>query len=158
MRRTIIIESVALLIIGMLGLAGGIDSYLNMDVRMQSSYMKPGMYVMVLSIAMILAALAYAYVGLRRTRSKPGEHASEPKSETNKVVLLVLGAIALYAFLISLIGYVPSTFLFLLAQFRLLGVTSWWRNIVLAGVVAAAFFFIFVEYGGMVFPHGDLFD
>lgn len=155
----VIAECAALLIIGMLGFTGGVNSYLSMDARMQSSTMKPGMYVCGLSIAMIIAALAYAYYGLKQAPSGPEEQAGESrKKESGARISLVLGAVGLYAYLISLVGYLPSTLLFLMAQFRLFGVDSLWRNIVVSGVVAAMFYLVFIQYGGMVFPHASLFD
>jgi hypothetical protein len=156
----VIVESVALLILGALGLVGGVSSYLSMDARMQSSMMKPGMYVCGLSIAMIVVALAYAYCGLKQAHSvlEEEKQTSESWKESSVLVFLALGAVGLYAYLISIIGYLPSTLLFLIVQFRLFGVDSLWRNITISIAVAAMFYFVFIHYGGMVFPHASLFD
>jgi hypothetical protein len=155
----VIAECAALLVIGALGLLGGVNSHLSMDVRMQSSAMKPGMYVCGLSIAMIAAALAYACYGLKQISSGAEEQAGRSrKGKSSTLVFLVLGAIGLYAYLISLVGYLPSTLLFLMTQFRLFGVDSSWRNLALSSAATTTFYLVFIHYGGMIFPHASLFD
>jgi hypothetical protein len=159
-QSSVIIECVALLIIGVFGLAGGVNSYLSMDARMQSSLLKPGIYVSGLSIAMIVAALAYAFLSLKQVQAMPKEKLGESQRKTraDTRVFFVLGTVGVYTCLISLIGYLLSTFLFLMAQFRLFGVASWWRNAAISGLVSMAFYLVFIRYGGMVFPHASLFE
>lgn len=155
MRRTVIIESGALVVLGAVGWLGGLSSFLRMDARMQSSSLKPGVYVMIISAALVITALAYAWLSLRKMAAKPSANAREPREAwASRAVVLVFGTVALYACLIPLVGYLPSTVLFLLAQFRVLGVMSWWRNAILTVVVSAIFFVVFIHYGGMIFPQG----
>jgi hypothetical protein len=47
-----------------------------------------------------------------------------------------------------------SSFLFLLAEFRLAGVTSWRTILIVTVVVLASFYLIFVQYCNMPFPRG----
>jgi len=164
-RRTITIESGTLLVLGAIGLWGGLSSYLGMDARMQSSWLKPGVYVSVLSAGLMLTALAYAYLGFRATSPAPreairevGVAASDAESGSSGRVLAVFGIVAIYAFLIPLLGYVLATLFFLLAQFRTLGVGSWRLNAVISLAVTALFYVIFIHYGGLEFPRGGLFD
>jgi hypothetical protein len=162
MKRTIVLESVALLVVGALGLWGGLSSYLKMGVLTQSSSMKPGVYVFIISGALIATAVAYAFFGLRRHGEEDEEadepEQGEPRSQANRLVFLVFAAVALYAFLIPWIGYVPSTVIFLFIQFYLLGVVPWWRTAILSIGVTASFFLVFIHYGEMIFPRGSLFD
>jgi putative tricarboxylic transport membrane protein len=69
------------------------------------------------------------------------------------MIYMVL-AMALYILLIDIIGYLIATPLFFLMEFRLAGITSWRRNIILTVIVSAVYYFVFVEYCSMVFPRG----
>lgn len=159
MKRAVVIESCALLVVGIIGLVGGIQSYIRSDARTLSSAMGPGVYILVLSTALILTALAYAYIGLKRSPVARKASADEPRGPwTSKIVVMVFGVFAAYAYLIQWIGYLPSTVLFLLAEFRLLGVRSWRQNLLLTALVTAVFYIVFIKYGEMVFPHGSLFE
>jgi hypothetical protein len=158
------IESCAVLVLGAIGLWGGLHSYLGMDARMQSSMLKPGIYVCVLSAGLMLTALIYGYLGVRAALPKPveamGEHGEAAKqgSWAGGIVVVVFGLVALYAFLISLVGYLPATLFFLLAQFRVLGVKSWPVNVALTIAATAMLYVVFIYYGGLEFPRGGLLD
>ena len=167
-RRTVMIESGAVLVLGAIGLWGGLHSYLGMDARMQSSMLKPGIYVSVLSAGLMLTALIYGYLGVRaalpRRVEAPAGAAGElgeaagQESWAGGIVLVVFGLVALYAFLISLVGYLPATLFFLVAQFRVLGVRSWPVNVALTIAATAMLYVVFIHYGGLEFPHGGLLD
>jgi putative tricarboxylic transport membrane protein len=158
MRREVIVESATLLLLGLIGAWGGLDSYLKADTRTLSSSMQPGVYVLVISVALMLTALVYGWAALRAASATSSEPTSDAGgASATRTVALVFAAVALYALLIPLIGYLPSTVLFLLAEFRLLGVESWRRNAILTLVAAALFYVVFVQYGEMVFPHATLF-
>jgi putative tricarboxylic transport membrane protein len=117
------------------------------------------MYVLFISGALILTALVYAFLSLRKPDATPDAHGeAADEGPASWIVLAVFGVVAAYGFLIPLIGYMPSTVLFLLAQFRLLGVQSWVRNGLITIAVSAAFYVVFIYYGGMVFPHGGLLE
>jgi hypothetical protein len=155
-RRIAVIESGVLLALGATGLVGGLTAYLRVDPRMQSSWLKPGAFVSLISVGLILSALAYAWASLGRREEAGGDPAKAGFDA--RLVLLVYVTVALYAFLIPTIGYLPATAFFLLAQFRLLGVESWVRNAALTIIVTVVFYIVFVRWGGMVFPEGGLFD
>ena len=158
-RRKITIESGALIMFGAIGLWGGLSSYLKMDARMQSSWLKPGLYVSVLSAGLILAALAYGYLALRKVPPTPQDPGRQPwQARLGGVVTVVFGIMALYAFLIPLTGYLPATLLFLLLQFRVLGVGSWRLNMAITASVTAVFYVVFIYYGGLEFPRGVFLD
>ena len=159
MRREVIIESATLLVLGLIGAWGGLASYLKADTRTLSSSMQPGVYVLVISIALIVTGLVYGWTALRQASSTRSENRKEAAdASATRTVTLVFAAIVGYALLIPLIGYLPATVLFLLAEFRLLGVGSWRQNAILTIVAAALFYVIFVHYGEMAFPHASLFE
>jgi hypothetical protein len=159
MKRTILIEGLTLFVISIFGLLGGFALYINRDARTQSSLMAPGMFILALSCALILTALVYVYLSLRkasRTATVDIPKTQEPWAGTIVVKMVIV--FAAYAYLIQLIGYTVPTILFLLAEFRLLGVKSWKTNIVLTAVVTAMFYIVFITYCEMIFPRGTLFD
>jgi hypothetical protein len=154
-KRTLIAECTVLIAIAAIGLWGGIDSFLRSDARTQSSMIKPGMYVAVLSVALIVTALVYGYLAWRRVRAAPAPAAAASDAHAPKgAVWPVYAAIVGYSVLIPVLGYPIATVLFLVAAFRLLGVQSWPRNVVLSLVVTAVFYVLFVHYAEMIFPRG----
>lgn len=158
MRTRLMMECAVLVAIGALGIVGGIGAYLRSDARTQSSLLQPGMYVVVIAAALVATALAYGLLGLRRAGSPPAPPTAAADAEEGPAVWLVYAAIVSYGALIPLLGYVPATLLFLAAEFRLLGVRSWPRNLALTLATSAAFYVLFVHYGEMVFPRGVFFD
>jgi hypothetical protein len=152
----LLIECIALLAVGALGLAGGIGSYLRSDARTQSSLLQPGVFVSVLAIALIATAIVYAGLGLRRIRAAGAATPGAPDGQGGRRALAVYGAVVIYGLAISVLGYLAATVLFLAAEFRILGVRSWPRIALLTLVVTGVFYLLFVRYGEMVFPRGAL--
>ncbi len=136
---------------------------------MQSSMLKPGIYVLGAQrrpdadrahLWLSRRARRLARDGWRHRperRAQLGE-AAERESWAGGIVLVVFGLVALYAFLISLVGYLPATLFFLVAQFRVLGVRSWPVNVALTIAATAMLYVVFIYYGGLEFPHGGLLD
>lgn len=159
MKRTILMEGAALSVIGICGLVGGFTLYLNRDARTQSSVMAPGVYILALSVALILTALGYVYLNSRRA-SRPARvdrHRTQVPW-VSRIVIKMVSLLAVYAYLIPVLGYLAPTILFFVVEFRLLGVKSWKGNIALTAVVAAIFYVVFIQYCEMIFPRGTLFD
>lgn len=157
LRRTMI-EGGALVALGALGLVGALGSYLNMDPRMASSTLKPGMFISALSVGLILTGLAHGYGGIRAAHANRRVDFHEEGRGIEGIVYVVFAAVALYAVAIPLIGYVPTTFAFLLVQFRVLGVRSWPVNLLSTLVVTACFYLVFIHYGGLAMPSGGWLD
>jgi hypothetical protein len=159
MKRTILIEGLTLFVISIFGLFGGSTLYINRDARTQSSLMAPGISILVLSSALILTALVYVYLSFRKASRTANADLRKPQAPwVSTIVAIMVSVFAVYAYLIQLIGYMVPTILFLLVEFRLLGVKSWKTNIVLTAVVAAMFYIVFIKYCEMIFPHGTLLD
>jgi hypothetical protein len=156
MKRTLIAECTVLLAIAAIGLWGGVDSYLRSDARTQSSVIKPGMYVTALSVALVVTALVYGYLAWRRARAVSPAAAAPVAQAPKGAVWPVYAAIVGYAVLIPVLGYPIATALFLVAEFRLLGVRSWGRNVALSVAVTAVFYVLFAHYAEMIFPRGVL--
>jgi hypothetical protein len=159
MNRTLISEGVALFIFSIGGIIGGLSLYLNRDARTQSSLLAPGLYVLALSGLLLLTALVYVYLSSRKASRTATVAVPQTQGPwVSSIVVKMVGAFALYAYLIDLIGYMVPTLLFLFTGFRLLGVKSWKANLVLTALVAAVFHIVFIKYCEMQFPHGRLFE
>ncbi len=62
--------------------------------------------------------------------------------------------LALYILLIEIVGYLIASPIFFLLLFRILGITSWLRNLGLSIVCSILLYIIFVHWLAMVFPRG----
>ncbi len=158
MTRTPLTEAIPLFLIGAAGMVGGLSQYLNRDPRTQSSVMAPGIYILVLSTLLLLTALIYTYLRCQRFRREARDVPQRQTAWASPLVMKIIGAFAVYAFLIDKIGYAVPTLLFLLTEFRLLGVRSWKTNVTLTALVTAVFYVVFIRYCEMVFPRGTLLE
>jgi len=159
MKRTTVIEGCTLFVVSIFGLFGGFTLFINRDARTQSSVMAPGTYVLVLSVALMLTAVVYVSLSLRKASRATGTELRETQAPwVSPIVIKVASAFAGYAYLIQLLGYMLPTMLFLFVEFKLLGVKSWKSNIFLTAVVTALFYIVFIKYCEMTFPHGTLLE
>ncbi|MFB3816769.1 MAG: tripartite tricarboxylate transporter TctB family protein [Candidatus Methylomirabilales bacterium] len=159
MKRPLVMEALSLLVLGAAAMYGGVGLYLNRDIRTQSSVLAPGVYILVLAGLLLGTALLYVWLSSGR-RVPAGTTASTATSGSwmSPIVVKMIGAFAIYAYLIELVGYLAPTLLFLFVEFRLLGVKSWKTNAILTALVTALFYVIFIYYCEMVFPRGSLFE
>ncbi len=153
--RKVAIESFALIALGAIGLWGGLGSYLKVDARMASSALKPGMFVAFLGAGLVLTGVIYAIGGWRAHRRRAA--AAGEGEGIEPIVLAVFAATVVYTIAMPYVGYLASTLVFLLAQFRLLGVTSWKTNLIASVLTTAFFDIVFVRYGGLDMPSGIFF-
>jgi len=152
-------EALSLLALTAAAVYGGAGLYLSRDVRTQSSVLAPGIYILVLAGLLFGTALLYVWLSFRR--SVPASTTASPAARgawVSPIVVKMIATFAVYAYLIELVGYLVPTLLFLLVEFRLLGVKSWRTSTVLAALVTTLFYVIFIYYCEMVFPRGSLFE
>jgi hypothetical protein len=158
MTRTPLTEVLPLFVVSAAGIFGGLSQYLNRDARTQSSVLAPGVYILILGALLLLTALIYMSLRYRSSRGAANESSQRQTAWASPLVMKIIGAFAVYAYLIDRIGYAVPTLLFLLTEFRLLGVRSWKINIILTALVTAVFYIVFIRYCEMVFPRGTLFE
>ena len=159
MNRTLLGEGVVLFLISLGGIVGGLSQYLNRDARTQSSVLAPGTYVLALSVALALTAVVYVSLSARRASQAATVVAPQRQAPwISAIVIKMVGAFAVYAYLIEVVGYLVPTLLFLLVEFRLLGVKSWKTNIALTAIVTGVFYIVFIKYCEMILPQGFLFE
>ncbi|WP_126425386.1 tripartite tricarboxylate transporter TctB family protein [Brevibacillus marinus] len=106
----------------------------------------PGTLPMALGIVMVLLSVRLIY----ETFKYPQQEMKQEKLDY-KGFAIILGAAVLYACLIEVLGYIITTFLFLLIGFQVMQRGQWIASILIAGV-----FSIGVYYGYVNLLEGNL--
>lgn len=152
MKRATIVEGAILLVVSLTGIVQGFQLNAIKDPQRLALLMGPGTYILVLSFILLITAIVHVLMDYR----KGVDIVSTPKTEihASPKLILMIAVFALYAFLIDIVGYVIPTVLFFLLEFRLSGVTSWKVNTLLTACLVVSFYYIFIKYCEMVFPHG----
>jgi hypothetical protein len=151
MKRTVLIEGIFLLVLSFVALGESIHLVSDIDPHTVYDALGPGYYILFLSLALMATGAVHLIVNYRTGVATA--KAVVDKAMRMKMIYMVL-AMALYILLIDIVGYLVSTPLFFLMEFRLAGVTSWRRNIILTAIVTAVYYYVFVQYCDMVFPRG----
>jgi putative tricarboxylic transport membrane protein len=151
LKKTVLIEGIFLLVISFVGVGESIRLISDIDPHTVYDALGPGYYILFLSLA--LTATGALHLIVNYGKGVATEKVVVDKAMRMKTIYMVL-TMALYILLIDIVGYFFSTPLFFLMEFRLAGVTSWRRNIILTVIVSAVYYFVFVEYCDMVFPRG----
>lgn len=114
----------------------------------------PGLYVVVIGLGLVVTGtvhLSINYGKVLRTEEAVGD--GEMRMRLIGTVLVCV----LYTALINIVGYLVSTIVFFLLEFRIVGVDSWKVNAVLTIVVSVVSYIIFIQYGNIAFPRGIFF-
>jgi hypothetical protein len=151
LKRTVLIEGIFLLVISFVGVGEAIHLISDIDPHTVYDALGPGYYILFLSLALMATGATHLIV--HYGKGVAAEKVVVDKAMRMNMIYMVL-AMALYILLIDIIGYLIATPLFFLMEFRLAGITSWRRNIILTVIVSAVYYFVFVEYCSMVFPRG----
>ena len=152
--RVVVIEGMILLGVGFLSLTEGLKLISEMDPTRLSDAIGPGAYIVAYSICLLIVGAAYLILNFRKRVSS--EHAPVKKENRFKFVSMVVSFV-IYNLLIGLVGYLIATALFFLMQFRIVGVRSWRRIILLSLVCAAVYYILFEKYCNIIFPRGVIF-
>lgn len=152
-----LIEGILLFVISLFGTVEGFRLNISSHQTL-TSMMGPGTYILVLSLGIMITSIAHFFVNYKKDTSLEKvplkKEMGIPKS---RIVVYMVGAFAIYLLLISLFGYLVPTIIFFLVEFRLAGVKSWVKNIVLTLILTATFYFVFLQYCQMIFPRGIFF-
>lgn len=95
---------------------------------------------MALSVALIFAAVINLIMVLK---SKPASNSS--KNLDYEKFLKILGALFIYVFLLEPLGYVISTFLFLMFSIQTMERVYLWKSALVAGVFSVGIYFLYVK-------------
>lgn len=108
----------------------------------------PGLYIAVIGFGLLAASVFYLAGSLRATPA----HKASGREKLDLHVASTVADFALYAFLVTIIGYLAATVIFFLIQFRIEGLKSWPAIILISLVVSGAYYLLFVQLSGIVFP------
>ena len=154
MNRKVLFEGIFLLSMSLVGLAEAYRMISDRDPYIVHGAVEPGIYVLVLSLVLVGVSIAHLAVH----RKEPSGLRLDTSPELRNRVLLIVALFALYIVLIPFVGYTISTLVFLLLEFRVMGVRSWRYDVALTVGLTVAFYFIFVEYCQVVFSRHALFQ
>jgi hypothetical protein len=121
----------------------------------------PGFYNIGLGSVLIIVGLIY-FVSERkkavRIEGKTSATQSPGKSKYQKVMISMIAVMIAYIFLMQLTGYLIASLVFFFLINRIAGFRSWFTNAWITVLLTASFYVIFVQWMGMIFPRGLLFN
>lgn len=153
MNRQVLVEGIFLLAIATVSLIEGLRLIIVKDPRVIYDKIGPGSFILFLSFALTAAGVAHLVINHKKIR---GEKLTMSQGAKMRVLSMSV-TLAIYIFLIDILGYYVATVFFLLTEFRLVGVRSWLLNVILTVAVTAVFYIIFAVCCSLVFPKGILF-
>ncbi len=113
-----------------------------------------------LCLGLLLMILASTFLlNLRVQASSPqaqSEAGLHEAPESQRQMLLFLGAIILATLLLDPLGYPLSALVLLVALLRILGVTQWRMNLLISGVTSGVAYVVFVHWLKIPLPMGWL--
>jgi hypothetical protein len=153
MKRTVLIEGILLLVIGLVSAGEGMHLIVDKDPNIIYDMIGPGYYVLLLSIALMATGVVHLIVNYRKRLIM---EKVEVTGEMRRRMISIVAVMAIYTFLIGITGYLVATIVFFLLEFRVIGIKSWRLNVILTIVLTAVYYIVFIRYCDMVFPRGIL--
>ena len=103
------------------------------------SHIGPKELPMFLSVALVFTGILNLIAALRTKSEKKG------KALEYKQFLIILGCLLLYAFLLEPVGYLITTFLFLLVTFQTMQRGQILKSAIIAAAFAGGIYYLYVE-------------
>ena len=159
MKMTTWIEGITLLATGFISVGEGLRLVQKIDPDAITDVLGPGYYIFFLGLILMITGVTYFSVNYKKIFYKEKESLDRRTKEKTAISTVFYMVLVLIIYLISIhiAGYLVPTLIFFFLEFRVAGVKSWKRNILLTLVVTAVFYLIFIQYCRMVFPHGLFF-
>jgi len=118
------------------------------------SLRRPGPGLLAFGAGAGIGLLALA-VFIRTFLSKPAVDAVRDEKSVRRVkFFLICTSLFVYAAVISWLGFVVSTFLFVLFLLRTVQTEKWWRSLLKALLITAGNYLVFVVWLGIRLPGG----
>jgi len=118
------------------------------------SLRRPGPGLLAFGAGAGIGLLALA-VFIRAFLSEPAADAAQDEKSVRKVkFFLICTSLFVYAAVISWLGFVVSTFLFVLFLLRTVQTEKWWRSLLKALLITAGNYLVFVVWLGIRLPGG----
>jgi putative tricarboxylic transport membrane protein len=158
--KAVLIEVVCVLILGAFSISEGIRLVLGAKLH-KYDIIGPGFYSIGMGVVLIIAALIYFLSERKKAVKIEGETAVEPSAEQSgymKKMIAMIAVMIAYIILMSLTGYLFSTFVFFILINKIAGFRSWLTTFGVTVLMTACFYLLFVVGMGILFPRGLLFD
>jgi hypothetical protein len=143
----------------LIGAASIVDGWrISLEAREGANFdaIGPDRYLLALGVVMLAAGLWRLIVRPELPAEPDGAAGAPQTAGTLWTPVLVVAMLAAFAGATPAIGFSPACFLFLAAQFWLLGARPWWKVAGGAAVAALAFHAAFVWLADMPLPSGYL--
>jgi putative tricarboxylic transport membrane protein len=111
----------------------------------------PGVFPLTVGVALLVLA---GWQALAPARGQPD--VTKAASRGRRGPVLMIGLLLLYAAGLSALGFLVTSFLFVLVAARLMGAPDWWRPVLLALGVTLGTYVVFVAWLGVPLPAGLL--
>lgn len=154
MKRKALIEGILLLAISVAGMVEGRRLIVHKNPNTLYDMLGPGLYIVLFSAAMMITGVVHLIVNYRNPLSAEKIVISK---EMRIRMMSMVAVLAVYTFLIDIVGYLIATPIFFLLEFRTVGVKSWLTNAILTVACTAGYYIVFVEYCNITFPPGIFF-
>lgn len=152
MRMTLLVEVIILVAVGVVSIIEGIRLVYGGKLQLYD-VLGPGFYNVGIGIILIIAGIIY-FISRRRKVFNEKKEVTSKEYRIKMVNMVVI--MAVYIFLMSLIGYLFASMVFFFLINRVVGFRSWLINGVASIGMAISFHIIFVSWMGMIFPRGVL--
>lgn len=118
---------------------------------------RPGFFPIIVGIGLVVFGLGFLVTTTFWPDKEMLEHASEEHAEIHWSTLwLAIAGLVGYCFLVAPLGYIISTFLFILAITWVAGSRRWIQNLIVAVLFPTIVYFGFTELLGVRLPAGLL--
>jgi hypothetical protein len=153
------IEGITLLVTGFIAVAEGLRLTKKIDPDAVTDVLGPGYYIFFLGLILVIIGVTYLSVNYKNIfyRKKESLHRRTNGKKASRTVFYMILVFVIYLTFIHIAGYIFPTLIFFFLEFRLAGVNSWKRNIMLTLLITAVFYLIFIRYCRIVFPQGLFF-
>lgn len=156
--KTLLIEVLVLVIVGVLSIIEGIRLVLAKKLQMYD-VLGPGFYNLGMGAILVIIGLIY-FVSERkkipRIKKESAVKQSTGNSEYKKMMIGMIFAMIAYILLMDWMGYLLASLVFFFLINRIVGFRSWLTNLSITAAMTASFYLIFVVWLGMIFPRGVL--
>ena len=152
---TVLIEGILVLAMGSWSLVDGVRLNKLRGGTVQIDVLGPGNYNLGVGLILIIVGLAYVIVSYPREKLD-GEKLEGKRESGKKIVIGIAFFLAVYIFLMNIIGFLLATMVFLVLMLRTLGFRSWLISAGLSITISVCIYIIFVYLLGMAFPQGVL--
>ncbi len=118
----------------------------------------PGMFPLVIGLLLAFLGLYEGMASLpRRTPEAPSRKSLLPKDvHRHASEFALVGILIFYFGSLHILGFLISTFGFLLATTRVFGARRWWESLLFSAIVSIGIYWLFVKQLNLTLPEGVL--